>query len=148
MKLKSIELEFTPDYSPFQMFSKGVFGGTYFRPIYSKVSNSTHFEDYLQFPDLASLPLHLLAQSVYNPKTNYYKVKTGTTLSFWQFKKWIRPPDFRGWAQWYCRYYYGRRSKDDIRQIKRWKGMKSRFGKRKNPSLKIKQVLLEWAIKY
>ena len=39
----------------------------------------------------------------------------------------IHKQDPYGWFQWYCRYYLGRRSKDDKRQIKRWISIANRF---------------------
>ena len=63
-----------------------------------------------------------------------------------------------GWFQWYFRYWLGRKASDDQRQIKRWKGIVSRFkgilikmikdvdGKFDDYfiSSKIRQILLQW----
>ena len=42
-------------------------------------------------------------------------------------KGWINEIDPYGQFQWYFRYWSGRRSEDDERQINRWKGTVSRF---------------------
>ena len=63
----------------------------------------------------------------YDVDLNYYKVKCGTSLRFWESKRWINKIDPYGWFQWYFRYWKGRRSKDDNRQINRWKRIVSRF---------------------
>ena len=79
-------------------------------------------------------------------------------LRFWENNGWIHSIDPYGWFQSYFRYWLGRRSEDDERQIKRWKGIVIRFkGKLvemiKNIgtkfddysiSPKIRQILLHW----
>ena len=94
----------------------------------------------------------------YDDKINKYGNKCGTSLRFWENKGWIHPNDPYGWFQWYFGYWLGRRSKDDERQIKRWKGIVNRFkGKlikmikdantkfdHYSISPKIRQVLLHW----
>ena len=73
---------------------------------------------------------------------------------------WIRAQDPYGWFQWYCRFYMGRRTEDDTRQIKRWKSFDGRWKsnlvnqiKRKKTSFDdfsvsptIRQSLLHWGI--
>ena len=82
---------------------------------------------------------------------NYYGVKCGVSLRFCESKGWIRPIDPYGWFQWYFRYYLGRRSKDDQRQIGRCKRIVSRFKgilikmiSRGGDLPKIRQILLHW----
>ena len=86
---------------------------------------------------------------------NKYCVKCGTSLRFWENKGWINKIDPYGWFQWYFRYWFGRRSKDDKRQINRWKklwlGLEVKTirdaGNRFDDysiSSKIRQILLHW----
>ena len=96
----------------------------------------------------------------YDVSVNKYKVKCGTSLRFWENKGWIIPIDLYGWFQWYFRYWLGKRSVGNKRQIARWKGIVTRFkgmlvkmikdanGKFDDYSIsishKIAQILLHW----
>ena len=94
----------------------------------------------------------------YNTELNKYRVKTRTSLRFWENKGGINEIDPYGWLQWYFRYWLGRRSNNDERQINRWKRIASRFrgklvkmikdadSKFDNYSIlpKIRQILIHW----
>ncbi|MDD2445154.1 MAG: hypothetical protein PHH53_03340, partial [Candidatus Nanoarchaeia archaeon] len=94
-----------------------------------------------------------LSPNFHNPKLNYFKINASKSLKYWVEKGWIYHEDPRGWFQWYCRYYMGRRCLDDIRQIKRWKAMKrhiTQVTKNCPKGLidcrrKQRQALLHWA---
>ena len=101
------------------MFRLGVFGGTYFRPIYSSIAKKDFKYMHKKYKFLQKIPNHLICAKIYNKDLNYYKVKCGTTLEFWEEKKWIKPPDYYGWIQWWCEFHNGRRIKElDKYQIK------------------------------
>ena len=143
----------------FEVISEGAFGGTYFRDIYSGVNGKWYRNSWKEFQFLESMDKKLYASSYYNVKVNKYGVKVGTSLRFWENKGWINSIDPHGWFQWYCRYWLGRRSRDDNRQIKRWRAIVSRFksvlvkmikDKRAkyddySVSPKIRQILLHWS---
>lgn len=154
--------EFTPNISPAEMFRLGVFGGTYFRPIYSSITKKTYKDKHKEFEWHKTINPRYLTSTKCNIKLNYYKVKSGSSLSDWESKGWIVKQDPYGWVQWYCRFYEGRRSKDDDRQIGRWlrfAGDNGRFKKRLVNKIKregksyddqsvspvIRQGLLQWA---
>jgi hypothetical protein len=104
--------EFKPDLTPADMLRLGVFGGKYM----------TDCGD--EFP--ASWFKHAkLATGPRDRSLNYFGVDASQPLSEWRRRGWIHPDDPRGWFQWYCRYYMGRRMPDeDARQIKRWKAIR------------------------
>lgn len=104
---KNFDPRFAPDLTPQQMLALGVFGGHYMsdRP--------------KEFPKKWFTRAKL--SHVYNKDLNFFKVRASQSLSVWQKNGWIYKDDPRGWFQWYCRYYMGRRiPKEDNRQIKRW----------------------------
>lgn len=124
--------EFQPNLTPREIFKLGSFGGTYWRPISSGVTKKKYKNQHLEFPKSwwKGIPEDMLTSSTCNKNINYYKAKSGTSLLYWESKKWIDAQDPYGWVQWYCRFYNGRRSPDDERQIDRWlrfTGPKGRF---------------------
>jgi hypothetical protein len=112
---KNFDPEFKPDLNPKQMLKMGVFGGLYM----------TDCVDSGEFPKDWFKGAKLSPDGKRHKDLNYFRVNASQPLSEWQKKGWIYKEDPRGWFQWYCRYYMGRRiEKEDARQIKRWKAMK------------------------
>jgi hypothetical protein len=160
--------EFQPNVSPSEMFKLGVFGGTYWRPIFSSVIGENLARQHEEFRPLGwwdGISAGALSSSKFDPTKNHFGVKAGSSLDDWESKHWIVPQDPYGWVQWYCRYVAGRRSPDDQRQIQRWlnfAGPKGRFrrnvikrmreahaagGDWKIVSPVIQQGLLQWGSK-
>ena len=109
------------------VIKKGAFGGTYFRDIYSGVNGKVYKISWKKFDELKNIHSKYHSSDFYDVKLNYYGVEVRTSLRFWESKGWINKIDPYGWFQWYFRYWKGRRSKDDFRQIGRWKRNASRF---------------------
>lgn len=141
---KNFDREFKPDLTPKQMLALGVFGGRYMRDCKD------------EFPEdwFLNAKLHADTTPGHNKKLNYFGVDASQPLSVWQEKGWIHPDDPRGWFQWYCRYFMGRRmTNEDQRQIRRWKAMRrhiSQLGNNCRPKdlfcrPKQRQALLHWA---
>ncbi len=137
---KNFDPEFIPDLTPAEMLELGVFGGKY-------LNDCTE-----EFPDEWFIKAKTCKEH-HRPDLNFFGVKASKSLAYWKKKGWIHPQDPRGWFQWYCRYYMGRRSDDDQRQIKRWKAMTRHIAQiRKNcpPGIltcrpRQRQALLHWA---
>lgn len=102
---------FKPHLTPQEMLELGVFGGLYFEKIPD------------EFPLKWFKKAKLSTDGKMHKELNYYGVNASQPLSIWQAKGWIHKDDPKGWFQWYCRYYLGRRHEDDERQIKRWKAI-------------------------
>ena len=101
---------FRPQLTPKQMLQLGVFGGKYLTDCRR------------EFP--ASWFVRAkLSPARRDARLNYLGVNASQSLAVWRRSGWIRPQDPRGWFQWYCRYYMGRRTADDARQIRRWRAM-------------------------
>jgi len=132
---------FTPDLSPKQMLELGVFGGKYMTDCRDEFPKDWYTKA-------------KLCHEFHDPKLNLFEVNASQPLSVWRAKGWIYREDPRGWFQWYCRYFMGRRIPiEDTRQIKRWKMMTRHVAQiKKNCKMgdwecrKVqRQALLHWA---
>jgi hypothetical protein len=109
---KNFDLRFKPELTPKEMLSLGVFGGKYMTDCVREYPKSWYVGA-------------KLCHELHDPNLNYFKVNASQPLRVWQYKGWIYPEDPRGWFQWYCRYFMGRRiPEEDERQIRRWMAMK------------------------
>lgn len=138
---ENFDPKFKPELTPKQMLELGVFGGKYMADCKD------------EFPD-DWFENAKLCHKFHNPDLNYFGVNASQALSVWRKKGWIYEEDPRGWFQWYCRYYMGRRiPEEDERQIKRWKSFKRHWAQVKNNCEKSdyscrtrqRQALLHWA---
>lgn len=157
---------FTPNLTPKQVIQAGTWGGVYFNPRGGKAGikgrdvQVTHAE----FPSdwFAGLKTDQYAARRYQHTRNKYLVKAGQDQAFWEQHGWINDQDPRGWFQWYCRFFAGRRTEDDARQIARWSGVAGAKGRWKTNLCKkcvfankcfddvsvspvIRQTMLHWA---
>lgn len=138
---ENMDPEFKPELTPKEMLELGVFGGKYMTDCKGEFPASWYENA-------------KLSSKIKNSDLNYFKVDASLSLKEWEKKGWINLIDPRGWFQWYCRYYYGRRvPEEDKRQIKRWKAMRRHIGAVKknctprdlNCRVKQRQALLHWA---
>ncbi len=138
---KKFDPEFKPELTPKQMLALGVFGGKYMTDC-KKEFPKDWFQKAKFNPEF------------HDPKINYFGVNASQPLSVWQKKGWIHPEDPRGWFQWYCRYYMGRRMPlEDKRQIKRWKAIRRHITQLKKSCHprdytcrpRQRQAILHWA---
>lgn len=139
---KKFDKEFRPDLTPKQMLALGVFGGIYMRDCKK------------EFPKDWFTRAKFAKGNTHEENLNYFKINASQPLSVWKKNGWIHKDDPRGWFQWYCRYYMGRRIPDeDNRQIKRWKAIRRHIGQIRNNCRignmhcrpRQRQALLHWA---
>ncbi len=133
--------DFKPDLTPAEMLALGVFGGVYMRDCTK------------EFPE-SWFARAKFATGPRDKEINLFKMNASQPLSVWQKKGWIYPEDPRGWFQWYCRYYMGRRiPAEDARQIKRWKAIRRHMAQVSNNCRvgdmtcrpRQRQAILHWA---
>jgi hypothetical protein len=134
--------DFRPHLTPKQMLALGVFGGKYMTDCKKEFP-----KDWFTRAKLS--PAHA------DPEINYFHVKASQPLKVWRAKRWINEKhDPRGWFQWYCRYFMGRRLPgEDEKQIKRWRAIARHIGQIKKNCRpgdlscrpRQRQALLHWA---
>jgi hypothetical protein len=140
---KNFDPTFSPDLTPKQMLELGVFGGVYMRDCTEEFPKDWFAKAKFQSKD----------SYIHDPTRNFFGINASQPLSIWRKKGWIYEEDPRGWFQWYCRYYMGRRCPDDERQIKRWKAIGRHIAQvKKNCRAgdamcrpKQRQAILHWA---
>jgi len=141
---KRFDPAFRPDLTPKQMLALGVFGGVYLRDCTKEFPKDWFVKAKFQKEGLRTR----------DPGLNCFGVNASQPLSVWRKKGWIFKDDPRGWFQWYCRYYMGRRlPEEDARQIRRWKAMVRHVAQIKKNCRKgdascrrvQRQALLHWA---
>jgi hypothetical protein len=137
---ESFDPAFRPQLTPAEMLALGVFGGCYMTDCMAEFP-AAWFDGVRLSPGKA------------DKACNYFGVIASQPLAEWRRKGWIHPDDPRGWFQWYCRYFMGRRHEDDVRQIARWRAFSRHAGQiRKNCEPgdpfcrpRQRQALLQWA---
>jgi hypothetical protein len=137
---KSFDPKFAPQLTPKQMLAMGIFGGKYMTDC------------------RAEFPAEWFAKARLNrafrdASLNFFDTNASQPLSYWERKGWTHADDPRGWFQWYCRYFMGRRHEDDARQIQRWRNMRRHISQLQRHCMrgdflcrpKQRQALLHWA---
>lgn len=139
---ENFDPDFKPDLTPKEMLELGIFGGLY-------MSDKPE-----EFPKNWFSKAKLSPDGKRHKELNCFHVNASQPLRIWQKKGWISPHDPRGWFEWYCRYYMGRRLEaEDQRQIRRWKAMNRHIAQiakncRRgdlNCRPRQRQALLHWA---
>jgi hypothetical protein len=132
---------FEPELTPSEMLELGVFGGKYMTDCAK------------EFP-ASWFAKAKLSPARRDPSLNFFRVDASQPLAEWRRKGWLHEEDPRGWFQWYCRYYMGRRLfREDDRQIGRWRAFRRHVAQVKancergdlSCRPRQRQALLHWA---
>jgi hypothetical protein len=137
---RNFHSQFSPELTPRQMLALGVFGGKYMTDCIDEFPTSW-FER------------AKLCHDAHDPILNCFGVNASLPLVEWRKRGWIFDEDPRGWFQWYCRYFMGRRCIDDERQIRRWRAISRHVTQIRNNCQagdlncrkKQRQAVLHWA---
>jgi hypothetical protein len=103
--------DFRPELTPKELLALGVFGGKYMTDC--RAEFPADWFDHAR-----------LCPARHEPRLNFFGINASQPLAVWRANGWIYPEDPRGWFQWYCRYFRGRRCPDDERQIRRWRAVR------------------------
>ena len=134
------DANFKPFHTPPEMLAMGVFEGKYCNDCTDEFP-----KQWFENAKLSDNP---------DASVNYFGIKSRQPLSVWREKGWIYGPDPRGWFQWFCRYYLGRRLLEvDTIQIKRWRAFARHAGQVRancDPGdifcrRRQRQALLQWS---
>ena len=137
---RNFDPDFHPELTPQEMLQLGVFGGKYMTDCRG------------EFPASWFVRAKLCHER-HDPALNFFGVNASQPLAVWRRNGWLSPEDPRGWFQWYCRYYRGRRCPDDERQIRRWRAVRRHVVQLRNACARgdwscrprQRQALLHWA---
>ena len=113
--------------TPVEIIREGAFGGVYFRDIYSSVNGKWYKKSRKEFDQLKNIDQKFHCLDYYDVNVNKYSVKCRFSLRFWEDRGWLNEIDPYSWFQWCFRYWLGRRSQGDERQINAWQKIVSRF---------------------
>jgi hypothetical protein len=131
---KNFDPAFTPELTPKQMLALGVFGGKYMTDCRAEFPRDWFTKAKLapSSPTGLTGPNRPTSSTRRDRTLNCFGVNASQSLRVWRRNGWIHKQDPRGWFQWYCRYYMGRRTKDDARQIRRWRAIARHIAQIKN----------------
>ena len=150
---KNIHPDMKDAVSPMDMLIMGVFSGKYLNDCIDEFP-----EEWFENSKTSRTNKATLSTKLHDKEYNYFGIKSRLSLQEWKKKNWIIEPDVRGWFQWWCRYYIGRRIPDvDVKQIQRWRSYKRHVAQGLKNSVKEsregdptfrskqRQSLLQWA---